>query len=129
VLALVEETAQKHPIDRARIYVTGISMGGFGTWDLLARSPQAWAAAIPVCGGGDPKAAAKFKDIPIRIFHGGADDVVPPESSELMAAALKGMGGKSELTLYPGVGHDSWTRTYRDTGVIRWLLAQRKPAR
>ena len=129
VLALVEETAQKHPIDRARIYVTGISMGGFGTWDMLARSPQTWAAAIPVCGGGDPKAAGKFKDIPIRIFHGGADDVVPPESSELMANALKGMGGKSELTLYPGVGHDSWTRTYRDTGVIRWLLAQRKPAR
>lgn len=127
VLALVEETAVKHPIDRKRIYITGISMGGFGTWDMLARSPQTWAAAIPVCGGGDPKTAVKFKDIPIRIFHGDPDNVVPTKSSELMAEALNKAGSKAELTLFPGVGHNSWTPTYQDREVIKWLFAQRKP--
>jgi predicted peptidase len=127
VLALVEETAQKHPIDRKRIYVTGLSMGGFGTWDLLASSPQTWAAAIPICGGGSAKAAGNFKDVPIRIFHGAEDNVVPPRASELMALGLKEVGGKAELTMYPGVGHDSWTQTYRDPEVIKWLFAQKKP--
>ena len=127
VLALVGETAESHPIDRRRIHIAGISMGGFGTWSMLARSPETWAAAIPVCGGGDPGTVEKFRDIPIRIFHGAADEVVPPKSSELMAAALREVGGKAELTLYPGVGHDSWTQTYSDPEVIKWLLAQRKP--
>ena len=127
VLALVEETAKKHPIDRKRIYITGISMGGFGTWDMLARSPQMWAAAIPICGGGDPKTAGKFKHVPIMIFHGKADEVVPPKSSELMSAALIEAGGDVELCLYHEVGHDSWTQTYKDTEVIKWLFAQRKP--
>lgn len=127
VLALVEETAEKHPIDPARIYITGLSMGGYGTWDMLARSPKTWAAAIPICGGGDPSSVRKFKDIPIRIFHGAADDVVPAKNSELMAAALKDVRGKAELTLYPGVGHNSWTQTYKDREVIKWLFAQRKP--
>lgn len=127
VLALVEETAQKHPIDRNRIYVTGLSMGGFGTWWMLGESPQTWAAAIPICGGGRAKAVGNFKHIPIRIFHGAADDVVPPKASEIMALALKEIGGKAESTLYPEVGHDSWTRTYKDREVIKWLFAQRKP--
>lgn len=126
VLALVEETATKHPIDRKRIYVTGLSMGGFGTWWMLAESPETWAAAIPICGGGNTKDAVNFKDIPIRIFHGAADDVVLPKSSEMMAAALKEIGGKAELTIYPGVGHNSWTQTYRDAEVIKWLFAQKK---
>lgn len=126
VLALVEETATKHPIDRKRIYVTGLSMGGFGTWWMLAESPETWAAAVPICGGGNTKDAVNFKDIPIRIFHGAADDVVLPKSSEMMAAALKEIGGKAELTIYPGVGHNSWTQTYRDAEVIKWLFAQKK---
>lgn len=127
VLALVEETAAKHPIDRKRIYVTGLSMGGFGTWDLLARSPQTWAAAIPICGGGDKKTAPSIKHIPIRIHHGATDNVVPPEASNIMAIALGNIGGKATITEYPGVGHDSWTQTYRDPEVIKWLFAQRKP--
>jgi predicted peptidase len=126
VLALIEETAAKHPIDRKRIYITGLSMGGFGTWDLLARSPETWAAAIPICGGGDPKSAPKFKHIPIRIYHGDADNVVRPQSSKQMATALGNIGGKATIQLYPGVGHDSWTRTYRDPEVIKWLFAQKK---
>lgn len=127
VLALVEETATKHPIDRKRIYVTGLSMGGFGTWWMLGASPQTWAAAIPICGGGRAKAAGNFKDVPIRIFHGAEDKVVAPRASELMAFGLKEVGGKAELTMYPGVGHDSWTQTYRDPEVIKWLFAQKKP--
>lgn len=127
VLALLEETAKNHPVDRKRIYVTGLSMGGFGTFDLLARSPQTWAAAIPICGAGDPTSVSKFKDIPIRIFHGADDEVVPPKGSELMAGALQDYGGKAELTLYAGVGHNSWDKTYGDTEVIKWLLAQKKP--
>jgi predicted peptidase len=127
VLALVQDTAGKYPIDRKRIYITGNSMGGFGTWDMLARSPQTWAAAIPVCGGGDPKTAWKFKDVPIRIFHGDPDDVVPTKSSQLMADALRKAGSKAELTLYPGVGHNSWTPTFQNPEVIKWLFAQRKP--
>lgn len=127
VLALVEETATKHPIDRKRIYITGLSMGGFGTWWMLDESPETWAAGIPICGGGSAKAAVNFKDVPIRFFHGAADEVVPPRASELMALGLKEVGGKAELTMYPGVGHDSWTRTYKDPEVIKWLFAQRKP--
>lgn len=127
VLALVEDTARKHPIDRKRIYVTGLSMGGFGTWDMLARSPQTWAAAMPVCGGGAPQTVGKFKDVAIRIFHGELDEVVPTKSSELMAEALRKAGSKAELTMYPGVGHDSWTPTYQDPEVIKWLFTQRKP--
>lgn len=127
IVALLADTADKHPIDRKRIYLTGLSMGGFGAWDLLARSPQTWAAAIPICGGGDPGTVGKFKHIPIRIFHGDADGVIAPRSSERMASALEKAGGKAELTMYPGVGHDSWTQTYNDREVMKWLFAQRKP--
>ncbi len=126
LLALIEETATKHPIDRRRIYLTGLSMGGFGTWDLLARSPQTWAAAIPICGAGDPTTVAKFKDIPIRIFHGADDEVVPPAGSKLMFDALQKVGSTAEFTLYPGIAHDSWTKTYADPEVIKWLLSQTK---
>jgi len=126
VLALVEDVAKKHPIDCKRIYITGLSMGGFGTWDMLARSPQTWAAAIPICGGGSGKAAVNFKDVPIRFFHGAADQVVPPKASKIMAFELKKVGSKAKLTMYPGVGHDSWTQTYKDPEVIKWLFAQKK---
>ena len=122
-----DELSAKLQLDNDRVYLIGMSMGGFGTWWMLANSRDTWAAAIPICGGGSGKAAMNFKDVPIRIFHGAADDVVPPRSSELMALALKEVGGKAELTIYPGVGHDSWTRTYRDPEVIKWLFAQRKP--
>ncbi len=128
VLALVAETAKDQPIDPKRIYVTGLSMGGFGTFDLLTRTPETWAAAIPICGAGDPTKAGKFKDVPVHIFHGAADDAVPPAGSQLMFDALEKAGANdAKLTLYPGVGHDSWTQTYADPEVIAWLFAQKKP--
>lgn len=127
VLSLVAETAKEQPINPARIYVTGLSMGGFGTFDLLARTPETWAAAIPICGAGAPETAEKFKNVPVHIFHGAADDVVPPAGSQAMFDALQKAGAKdAKLTLYPSVGHDSWTKTYADPEAIKWLFSQKK---
>jgi predicted peptidase len=124
VLALVTEVQKKHPVDPKRLHVTGISMGGFGTWDLMARAPGHIASAIPICGGGDPALARKFKDVPVWAFHGEADEVVPVQGTRSMIEALEKAGGKPKATYYPGVGHDSWTRTYDNPEVIRWLLEQ-----
>lgn len=127
VLALVADTLERHPVDPARVYVTGLSMGGYATWHLLARKPDLFAAAIPICGGGDPKRVKSFKDVPIWAFHGDADPVVPVKTTREMIAALEQAGGKPKATYYPGVAHDSWTATYNDPAVLKWLFAQRKP--
>jgi predicted peptidase len=126
LLALTEEVTKTQPIDSKRFYVTGLSMGGFGTWSLLARVPDKIAAAIPICGGGDPAQAAKFKDVPIWAFHGEADPTVPVKNTKDMIAALEQAGGKPKATYYPNVQHDSWTQTYADPAVIKWLFAQRQ---
>jgi predicted peptidase len=124
VLALVTELQKTHPIDPKRFHVTGLSMGGFGTWDLLGRAPDRIASAIPICGGGDPALAGKFKDIPIWAFHGEQDTVVPVQASRDMIDALEKAGGHPKATYYPETGHDSWSRTYGNLEVIRWLLSQ-----
>lgn len=126
VLALTAEMSKTQPVDPKRFYVTGLSMGGFGTWSLLARVPEKIAAAVPICGGGDPAQAVKFKDVPIWAFHGEADPVVPVKSTREMIAALEQAGGKPKVTYYPGVLHDSWTQTYTDPAVLTWLFAQRR---
>jgi len=126
VLALVTETQQNQPIDPKRLHITGISMGGFGTWDLLGRAPGRIASAIPVCGGGDPALAAKFKQVPVWAFHGEADDVVPAQATRDMIEALEKADGKPKATYYPETGHDSWTRTYENPEVIRWMLGHSK---
>ena len=100
--------------DRNRIYVTGISMGGFGTWDAISRKPEYFAAAMPVCGGGDVLQAEKLVDLPIFIHHGAVDSVVMPSRSKDMAEAISAAGGKkAELTLYDGVDHNSWVPAYK----------------
>ena len=124
ILALVDDSEAKNPIDPKRFYVTGLSMGGFATWDLLGRVPDRIAAAIPICGGGDPTLAERFKDVPIWAFHGEMDASVPVLRTHEMIAALEKTGGKPKSTFYPGVNHDSWTRTYNDPAVIRWMLDQ-----
>lgn len=126
VLELVEKLCKEHPIDRSRIYLTGLSMGGYGTWDLLARQPKLFAAGIPICGGGDEKQAKTMVAIPIWAFHGDKDTAVKVERSRKMIEAIKKAGGEPKYTEYPGVGHDSWTRTYRNAEVIDWLFAQQK---
>jgi predicted peptidase len=126
VLALVDATLKQQPVDAKRFYVTGLSMGGFATWDLLGRVPGRIAAAVPICGGGDPSLAAKFKDVPLHAFHGEADAVVPVRTTREMVQALEAAGGKPQVTYYPGVNHDSWTRTYLDPELIGWLFDQRQ---
>lgn len=113
-LELLEKEVEESRADRSRIYITGISMGGFGTWDAITRKPDYFAAAMPVCGGGDILQAARLADLPIFAHHGTADGVVMPSRSIDMVEAIRKAGGtKAELTLYEGVGHDSWVPAYR----------------
>ena len=97
---------KEYKIDDKRIYLTGLSMGGFGTWSLAAKYPDRWAAIVPFCGGGDPAKAKEIKDIPCWCFHGDADQAVPVRASREMVEALKAAGGKPKYTEYPGVGHN-----------------------
>lgn len=125
-LALVEKSIKELPVDPKRVYITGLSMGGYGTWDLLARRPDLFAAAAPVCGGADEATARKIKNIPIWAFHGAKDTTVKPARSRNMIAALKKAGGRPKYTEYPDVGHNSWDNAYRDPELFRWLFAQKK---
>lgn len=123
---LVDETMKKHAVDPKRIYVTGLSMGGYGTWEFTQRWPELVAAAAPICGGGDIAQAAKLKAVPIWAFHGDKDTVIKPEASSAMIDALKAAGGKPKFTLYPGVGHNSWSPAFRDAELLTWMFAQKK---
>jgi len=121
---LVEHVAASHKIDRSRIYCTGLSMGGYGTWAMIAKYPKLFAAVVPICGGGDPASAKKITKVPIWAFHGRADRVVPPSRSQAMVDAIKKAGGTSaKLTIYPGVNHNSWSKAYSNEKVYEWLLS------
>lgn len=99
-------------------------MGGYGTWSILAKNTGRIAAAIPICGGGNPDHGKNMTDVPIWAFHGDADPVVPVSRSEKMIEAIKAAeGAKAKLTLYPGVEHDSWTKTYDNPEIYKWLLS------
>ncbi len=127
LLLLLDEVEKRYHIDKSRVYVTGISMGGFGTWMLLNENASRFAAAAPVCGGGDPAWAPKMVDTPIWDFHGDADGLVPLDFSQRMIDALEKADAKEvKLTVYPGVGHDSWTQTYVNPELYRWFLSKRK---
>lgn len=128
-LDLLDKLQTEFSIDPARIYVTGLSMGGFGVWDAIQRRPNLFAAAAPVCGGGDVALAKSIAAIPLWAFHGDKDTVVKPRRSRDMIAALKAAGGSPRLTEYPGVGHNSWAATYRDPELHAWLFAQKKQAK
>jgi predicted peptidase len=125
IFKLLEEKTNKLPIDKSRIYVTGISMGGYGTWDILQRKPGYFAAAMPICGGGDLAGAPIMKSTPIWTVHGDQDKAVPVSRSRDMVAALKACEGNIQYTEIPGAGHDVWTRTYADISMIKWLFSQR----
>ncbi|GIW79831.1 MAG: hypothetical protein KatS3mg105_1638 [Gemmatales bacterium] len=126
-LQLVEQIQKKYSIDDKRLYITGLSMGGFGTWDVICRYPDKFAAAVPICGGGDPRLAEKIKDLPIWAFHGAKDRAVKPERSRLMIEAIKKAGGKPKYTEYPDVGHAAWVPAYRDQKLFEWLFSQKRP--
>jgi predicted peptidase len=126
VLELMDALQKEFRIDPKRHYITGLSMGGFGTWEVLALHPDRFAAAIPICGGGIPDSAEKFARVPIWVFHGTVDGVVKPQFSREMIDALHKAGAKPGYTEYPGLGHDSWTWTYHNPDVLDWLFAQKK---
>jgi len=114
-------------IDAKRLYVTGLSMGGFGTWDIISRFPRKFAAAVPVCGGADEAQAPAIAKIPLWVFHGGADDVVKTVRSRNIVAALKAAGGSPRYTEYPGVGHGCWDQAYGEAELLPWLFSQKLP--
>jgi len=125
---LVAALEKEYPaIDPKRLYVTGLSMGGFGTWDLISRQPRTFAAAVPVCGGADEAQAARIAKVPVWVFHGGADDVVKTVRSRNIVAALKAAGGAPKYTEYPGVGHGCWDQAYGEAELFPWLFAQKLP--
>ncbi|MEI6687642.1 MAG: prolyl oligopeptidase family serine peptidase [Planctomycetota bacterium] len=126
LLKLIDILPTQFPIDTSRIYITGLSMGGYGTWDLIARKPDLFAAAVPVCGGGDEKDASIIAKIPIWAFHGSKDTVVKPQRSTNMIEAIKKAGGNPKVTLYPEVGHNSWVNAYSDPEMLKWLFNQKK---
>lgn len=126
VYKLILDLKKRLPIDEDRIYITGLSMGGFGTFDAIARYPDLFAAAIPVCGGGDPTTAPNFKDLPVWIYTGSEDAVVPPERSLEMLDALMKAGAQPGYTQLPEVGHFSWLAAYDDPLLIQWLFRQCK---
>jgi len=124
---LLDDVSGTYRVDKDRVYVTGLSMGGFGTWSLAAAYPDRFAAIIPICGGGNPASARKIKDLPIWVFHGVKDDVVPITRSEAMVNALEKAGAKGvKFTKYPDAKHDSWSETYRNPKVWEWLLSQKR---
>ena len=126
ILALVDEICETYRVDEKRIYLTGLSMGGFGTWAIAGAYPERFAAAAPICGGGYPFMAPNMKDLPIWAFHGEADTVVPVEKSKEMVDAVNSNGGNAKLTIYPGVGHNSWSQTYDNDELYEWFLSHSK---
>ncbi|MFT4849447.1 MAG: putative peptidase [Sediminicola sp.] len=126
LIELIQETIQNLPVDPNRVYITGLSMGGFGTFDAISRYPDLFAAAVPICGGGDVKKATSIVHIPMWIFHGALDNTVAPELSQNMVKALMEAGGHPGYTQYPLAGHFSWVAAYDDDMMMDWLFSQKK---
>lgn len=135
VLALMDEVIANFRVDPARVYLTGLSMGGYGTWSLGVTHPERFAAIAPICGGGDvvkilltePDKVRALRSLPVWAFHGGKDPVVPVAESERMVDALKRFGAREvKLTVYPEAQHDSWTETYQNPELYDWFLSHRR---
>jgi predicted peptidase len=137
LLALLDDITSQYAVDTNRVYLTGLSMGGYGTWDLGLTYPEKFAAIVPICGGGQKISlllsrrdkGPALKSLGVWAFHGGKDPVVPLEESQRMVDALKKEGIQDvKLTVYPEAQHDSWTETYRNPELYEWLLQhERKP--
>jgi len=124
---LLDTLVAGNTINTKKIYLAGLSMGGMGTFELLWRKPKFFAAAIPICGGGDPQKVTVYgRKFPIWIFHGGSDPVVPVSNSRLMYNTLQTARAKVKYTEYPGVGHDSWTNAFSEAELLPWLFRQKK---
>jgi predicted peptidase len=127
LIQLVDHIVAHLNVDPERVYVTGLSMGGYGTWRLAAAYPDRFAAAVPICGGGSrEKMTAGLTKVPIWAFHGAKDPVVPVSESRQMVFPLRQAGSEVRITIYPDVAHNSWEETYNNQEVYDWLLAHRR---
>ncbi len=124
--ALLDEILAAYAVDSDRVYLTGLSMGGYGAWHLAMEHPERFAAIAPICGGGMPEKACVLKDLPVWVFHGAKDPVVPLQESESMVNALKACNGNVRFTVYPDAGHDSWTQTYDNPELYKWFLSHKR---
>jgi len=129
---LVLNAMKTYKVDKSRIYLTGLSMGGYGAWHLAEAYPRLFAAVVPICGGalpmiGFPERIKVLKNVPIWAFHGAKDNVVPVERSQELVDVLKKNDGNVRFTIYPDAGHDSWTETYDNPELYEWLLKQKRP--
>ena len=126
--ALLDEIVAKYAVDEDRVYLTGLSMGGSGTWDLAIKCPQRFAAIVPICGAGAQpyNARKRLVHVPVWTFHGAKDETVPIQTTELMVESVKKGGGDVKFTVYPEAGHDSWTQTYENPEMWDWLLSHKR---
>ncbi|MCR9246718.1 MAG: prolyl oligopeptidase family serine peptidase [bacterium] len=124
VMAATDEVLGRHRVDRARVYLTGLSMGGYGSWELAAREPDLFAAVLPVCGGGDERVVGRLVGLPLQVWHGADDKTVPPARSRTMVETLAGFGVPVDYRELAGVRHDSWKPAYGETGGLAWLFTQ-----
>jgi predicted peptidase len=125
-LAILDEVMKEYKTDPKRVYLTGLSMGGSGTWSLAAKYPDRWAAIVPICGSGDLAAAKVLKDLPCWCFVGDKDRATLVENNHKLIDALKDAGGKPKFTEYPNIGHNSWDKAYATKELYDWLLTQKK---
>ncbi len=124
---LVIQLRNTEKVDPTRVYVMGVSLGGMGTFELISRYPELFAAAVPICGGGNTQFAKKFaRQVPLWLFHGAQDDVVNPAYSREMYQTLKSLGAKVTYTEYPGVKHNSWNKALAEPQLLPWMFSQQK---
>jgi predicted peptidase len=123
---LLDTVIAGHSVDTDRLYLTGLSMGGYGAWHFAIGYPDQFAAIVPICGGGDPFKVCVLRQVPIWVFHGARDSTVLPRESIKMVDALKECGGNVKFTLYSSADHDSWTRTYNSPRMYEWLLEHKR---
>jgi predicted peptidase len=127
VNSLTRQLVKTLRVDPTRVHLTGLSMGGFGTWACLAKAPELYASGVPICGGGEPATAGVLKDIPIWAFHGEKDEAVPVAKTREMESAILKAGGKQfRATYYPDEAHQSWTPAYANPALLAWMMLQQR---
>jgi predicted peptidase len=129
VVELLASLSQEFSIDQDRVYLVGQSLGGYGTWDVISKRPNLFAAAVPLCGGGDPARITAARGVAIWAFHGARDDIVPVTNSREMVAALRAVGSPVKYTEYTDIGHAVWTVAFAERDLPDWLFAQRRGGR
>ncbi len=125
---MLDEVVLKYSVDTSRVYLTGLSLGGHGTWEWATSNPERFAAIAPICGFGSAFSTRRLRTVPAWVFHGEKDPTVPVNEAHLMVDAMKAAGGDVKLTLYPDAGHDSWTETYNNPELYTWFLSHSRPA-